>query len=169
MSTRRISEELKGGPAVSSATRFLDHPTGLRGTDHWAEWNGKLYPATRSVFGFTLWASTQQPPSPCWEPIEPQRRRYSTAMTFRRDVAASDIDRYVRISTTALWRGSLVSVMGFDHAGDVFIWGEVPLEIAREISRESDRLTILERWQVRGVVGFDELSGINEEISVIGS
>jgi hypothetical protein len=59
--------------------------------------------------------------------------------------------------------------MGFDHAGDAFIWGEVPRELAREISRESDRLTLLDRWQVSGVVGFDELSGINEEISVIGS
>lgn len=91
------------------------------------------------------------------------------AITFSRDVAASDVARFVRISTTTLWRGSLVSVMGFDPAGDAFIWGKVPRELAREICRESDTLTVLDRWQVSGVVGFDDLTAINEEIPVIVS
>jgi hypothetical protein len=102
-------------------------------------------------------------------------------MTFHRYVRASEVDRYMRISTTALWRENLVSIMGFEHAGDVFIWSEISRELAqdinqdinrgthRETSPESNRLTILDRWQVSGIVGFDELSDINEEASVITS
>lgn len=90
-------------------------------------------------------------------------------MAFHRSVAASEVDLYVRISTTATWRGNVISVMGFDHAGDVFIWGKVSRELAQEIGRENDRLDIIGRWQVSGIVGWAELSDVNEEITAIGS